>query len=222
MKMSRLPSSRQLKAFSRRAIAAASALAVSIIKRRTAQGRAIGGGAFPSYSADYSKKKAGSGRNSYPADLTVTGELLGALKVLRVESATRAIIGWSGQHRKYSFEQVKDKEGKTRMRRVLVAGPLRQIKRGKNAGKLRPAPKATIARYRVVKQNGTVPYAVLIPALNKLRPFFGISRDERAELVRVFQATMDAQIADHAQKIDNMEASEWARSYDPTNGLLIR
>lgn len=92
---------------------AAAREAVTRITTRTARGVDAHGRPFAPYSPDYLALRQAAGRGS-TVDLTLTGQLLRALRVLRVEP-DRVIIGWEGQHRVTRFSAPKT--------------------RGKNAGK---------------------------------------------------------------------------------------
>lgn len=94
----RTPSTADAQAASRAAIEAAAIEAVGIITRRTARGVSATGAAFVEYTPRYAAQRAASGRKAKPPDLTLTGTMLRALRVLRVVSPKRAIIGWEGQH----------------------------------------------------------------------------------------------------------------------------
>lgn len=70
--------------------------AVGVIQRRTARGLDMHGRTFVPYSIEYGAKRADDGRNTSPVDLTLTGGLLAALKILRTEKAIdvmRSFIG---------------------------------------------------------------------------------------------------------------------------------
>lgn len=85
----------------RRAIKAVGVEAVSIIRRRTAAGIDMHGKAFAPYVENYRADKVESGRTGSP-DLTLTGQMLGNLQVLKSEER-RVTIGFSGQHRASHF-----------------------------------------------------------------------------------------------------------------------
>jgi len=143
----RLPTTQDARSASELAIRKAAIKAVSIILRRTAKGIDARGAPFRPYSKPYAKLKASSGRNASPPDLTLTGTLLRGLRLLRVESPRRAIIGWEGQH--------------------VARSPLAR----KGARGLR-----------------SVPYSVLVPALNRRRRFFSIESAADVAAIRAVYA----------------------------------
>lgn len=98
------PSVDQFRAALALAVRAAAVEAIKIIKIRTARGRDIHGRVFPRYSERYGRDKKASGRRVNPPDLTLTGQMLGALKELRAEPR-RAVIGWEGQRRAVRFRR---------------------------------------------------------------------------------------------------------------------
>lgn len=141
----RLPATDDAKKHSRLAITRASLQAISGIQRDTARGIDMRGRRFVAYDPDYAEVRRESGRNASPPDLTLTGTMLRALRLLRVDSPKRAVIGWEGQHT------------------------------------TRDALASTREGGRPVR---TVPYVVLVPALQARRPFFGVVRRERVQQVR--------------------------------------
>lgn len=151
-----LPTRHDVTTSSRLAITRAALQAISGIQQDTAKGISAAGVPFAPYSSRYAKRRTESGRTAHPVTLTLTGTMLRGLRLLRVESDTRAIIGWEGQHS---------------TRDTLATKP------GKNG------------RSRV----RTVPYAVLVPALNRKRRFFAIARDERRrKILDVYRKTLSS------------------------------
>jgi len=162
IKLSRLPSRAELDQILAVAMKAVAIEATKIIKERTAKGVDVHGGDFAPYSAKYAREKGGSGRNTSPVDMTVTGALLNDLKLLRVVDSTHAIIGWEGQHRQYQFK------------------PLAQPR------KLRDGSMQT---YTEVSTAKTVSYLDLVTGLTEKKgEFFGIeAADELARLATVLE-----------------------------------
>ena len=167
--LKRLPTRSELENICHRAMKAVAQEAVTIIIRRTAQGLDADGNEFAPYSTDYGNKKAMAGRQADRVDLTVTGDLLNKLKLLRVEDVARVIIGWGpAQHRSYEF--VKGAKG-----------------RGKNRGAYGPG------AYQLKITKKTVSIADIVEGLSAKRDFFAIrSPDEIARLVAIF----DRHVAD--------------------------
>lgn len=160
--------------------------AVSIITRRTAKGISSNGSAFKPYTPWYARRKGATGRNSAPPDLTLTGTMLRALRVLRVDPRGQRIwIGWEGQHT---------------TRNVLggySAGRFLQIDQGRvsalDARPLRKKEAAFVKRASAQSraQILSTPYAVLVPRLDRLRPFFHLDlKAERNQVREVINATM--------------------------------
>jgi len=83
---------------SRKAIERAALAAASIITQRTARGLDARGRLFAPYTEDYAALRLANGRNAGRVDLTSSGTMLRALRVLGVVSGRRAVIGWEGQH----------------------------------------------------------------------------------------------------------------------------
>ena len=188
----RLPSTQDARNASELAIRKAAIKAVSIILRRTAKGIDARGAPFRPYSKPYAKLKASTGRNATPPDLTLTGTLLRGLRLLRVESPRRAIIGWEGQH---STRRIFNRSfGITRLRQLtqgrasgLAQGPITQ-----EEAKFLAA--ANLQRNKERKARGetagrvTMPYSVLVPALNKRRRFFSIESAADVAAIRAVYA----------------------------------
>lgn len=156
----RVPSAQQIRSAVRESLKTVGVEATSIIKTRTAKGISADGGQFRPYTPAYARLKRLSGRKSDPPDLTVSGKLLGNLKVLRITDDLRVVIGFEGQH---------------------LSRPLRR----------RGAKKRKGAQYAAQ----SVPYATLVEALDRLRPFFRITRqDELQRLARAFEREMTARL----------------------------
>lgn len=119
----RLPTGTDAREASEAAIRKAALKALSLILRRTAKGIDARGAIFRPYGARYAKAKAEAGRNASPPDLTLTGTLLRGLRLLRVESPRRAIIGWEGQHvaRNPLAKKVKGRRASKRLHSVAYA-----------------------------------------------------------------------------------------------------
>jgi hypothetical protein len=114
-----LPTRQDVEAAGRRAIERAALQAVSGIARATAKGVDADGRPFVAYTRAYAAKKQASGRNVVPPDLTLTGTMLRALRVLRIVSSKRAVIGWEGQHlTRDTLAPRAGKRGRSRMRSV--------------------------------------------------------------------------------------------------------
>lgn len=94
----RLPTPKDATDHSRLAITRAALQAISGITRDTRSGVDMHGRAFVPYSPEYAAARLESGRKADPPDLTLTGTMLRALRVLRVDGPRRAVIGWEGQH----------------------------------------------------------------------------------------------------------------------------
>lgn len=181
---------------------AAAPAAVGIVQRRTAQGNDLHGRAFRPYSKGYAERKAETGRNVGTVNLTVTGELLRRLRVLRAEGL-RVIIGFEGQHRDWRFSRVdeawqkiehagatRDSRGRQRINNRYVreyeriAGKGKRLKGGRRAG------------YTIERLPTTTPMASVVLGNNRLRPFFGIvMRHEINVLVQAAQRAIDAELA---------------------------
>lgn len=180
----RLPDRSDIQSSSQLAMERAAIHAVSIIQRRTAKGQGVRGPFVP-YSRAYAAKRAATGRNTSPVDLTLTGTMLRGLRVLRVEpTGRRAWIGWEGQHT---------------TRNVIggySAGRYLQIEQGRvgrlDARPLRKKEAAFVkrasaqARARIL----SVPYALLIAGLERKRPFFDLTKAEADEVRQVFRRTI--------------------------------
>lgn len=107
---------------------AAAPAAVGIVQRRTAQGTDVNGRAFRPYSASYGALRQASGRSGRP-DLTLTGEMLRRLRVLRADGL-RVIIGFEGQHRVVTL--AKGRGGRTRVKRSPRTVPMASVVLGNN------------------------------------------------------------------------------------------
>lgn len=180
----RLPTGADARAASEAAIRKAAIKAVSLILRRTAQGIDARGAPFKPYSARYAAKKAASGRKGSPPDLTLTGTLLRGLRLLRVETVRRAIIGWEGQH--VARNPLAGFSVSTAQKLFGVGrGPLSR----KQSGVLARASKQARTALH------TVAYAVLVPALNRRRRFFAIeSAADKAAVRKVYVDTLAAEM----------------------------
>lgn len=187
----RLPATDDAKKHSRLAITRASLQAISGIQRDTARGIDMRGRRFVAYDPDYAEARRESGRNASPPDLTLTGTMLRALRLLRVDSPKRAVIGWEGQH---ATRDVLAGYGANRFLQLdqgrvsrLDSRPLR---RGE-AAFIRRA--STQARQQI----RVVPYFKLVMGLQRRRPFFGVVRRERVRQVReVYTRTLRDGLAD--------------------------
>lgn len=107
------PSRKDIEAVLHKARLAAAVEAVAIIKRRTAAGVDARGKPFPAYTPEYAKAKGASGRKSSPPDLTASGAMLGALRVL---PGAKPRIGWQGSRPAVRFAR-KGKKGGTTLKR---------------------------------------------------------------------------------------------------------
>lgn len=168
--------------------------AVSIITRRTAKGIGSDGTAFKPYTPAYARRKAATGRNVVPPDLTLTGTMLRGLRVLRVEpSGKRAWIGWEGQHT---------------TRNVFALAPYSAPRAARLLGEsfpLRPEANDVINRVNALKRREarrrgraitSIAYAKLIPALDSRRPFFHLDlAAERNQVREVIQTTMTKRLS---------------------------
>lgn len=187
-----LPTRQDVEAAGRRAIERAALQAVSGIARATAKGVDADGRPFVAYTRAYAKRKQASGRNVVPPDLTLTGTMLRALRVLRIVSSKRAVIGWEGQH---VTRRLWNKSfGITRLRQLtqgrvsgLSQGPITQ-----EEAKFLAA--ANRQRNKDRKEKGqkmaSVPYAKLVPALNRKRKFFFIGRALAQKIREVYMASL--------------------------------
>jgi hypothetical protein len=159
-----LPTRQDVTTSSRLAITRAALQAISGIKQDTGKGIDATGAVFRPYTRQYATRRTDSGRKSSPPDLTLTGTMLRGLRLLRVESDTRAIIGWEGQHStRDALARRSGAKGRSRIR--------------------------------------SVPYAVLVPALNRKRRFFAIARDERRrKILDVYRKTLSAGLKAQMQR----------------------
>lgn len=183
-----LPSVGDYREASRMAITRCAVQVVSWIQRDTAKGIDVNGNPFVPYTKEYAARKRLSGRRVDVPDLSLTGTLVRGLHVLRVESGTRAVIGWEGQHT---------------ARNVLAlagysAGRLRQIQTGSVRGASIQGPlspeefnflkRAKSQRGQQLKAQGqnivSVAYAILVPSLNRKRRFFASPRAERQAILK--------------------------------------
>ena len=163
-----LPTRADVETAGRLAISRAALQAISGIQRDTAKGIGSGGGTFVPYTRAYALAKQASGRRIDPPDLTLTGTMLRALRLLRVEGPRRAIIGWEGQH-------------VTRSLLAKSAGAFSML------DSRRTIKKRTTSSRRV----RAVAYATLVPALDRRRRFFHLERADRVRQVReVYARTM--------------------------------
>jgi hypothetical protein len=188
IRLGKVPSRNQLEGIFKAALAAAAVEATNIIRERASKGRDVDGNSFRKYSDKYSATKGSSGRNTDPVDLTLSGEMLGALQVLRVESPTLAWIGWSGQHKGEKF--VRLKRGRKGVLVTNRRGQKFAIKRSRLIGPVRESDRFKI-RAELKSTGKAVPYKDLIDGLQRNRKFFGISRPEEiARLVKVYEAAV--------------------------------
>lgn len=192
----RLPDRSDIQSSAQLAMERAAIHAVSIIQRRTAKGQGVRG-PFAPYTKAYAAKRAATGRNTSPVDLTLTGTLIRGLRVLRVEpTGRRSWIGWEGQHTTrdvFAHLPYSDR----RMRQVFglptepEIGPLRK----KDARKLGRAQRFLARANRQKKQAAknairSVSYALLVAGLEGKRPFFDLTEAEAAEVREVFRRTI--------------------------------
>lgn len=194
----RLPDRSDIQSSSQLAMERAAIHAVSIIQRRTAKGQGVRG-PFAPYSRAYAAKRAATGRNTSPVDLTLTGTMLRGLRVLRVEpTGRRAWIGWEGQHTTRnviglaptSMGRILDVlnvgAGRDRVQTPLTGAQDRAIRRFQSADKS--------ARRKRLRAKGreilSVPYALLIAGLERKRPFFDLTKAEADEVRQVFRRTI--------------------------------
>lgn len=191
-----IPDRSDVQSVSQLALERAAIHAVSIIQRRTAKGQGVRGPFVP-YSRAYAAKRAATGRNTSPVDLTLTSTMLRGLRVLQVEpTGRRAWIGWEGQHTTRDvFAGLPYSE--RRMRQVFGMkvnpdiGPLRK----KDARKLGRAQRFLARANRQKKQAAktvirSVSYADLIAGLETNRPFFDLTKAEADEVREVFRRTI--------------------------------
>jgi phage gpG-like protein len=166
--------------------------AIGIIRRRTAQGLDVEGNAFKSYSTKYAEKRAQSGRNTNPVDLTLGGDMLAAMVVLEV-TPERALIGFQGSSTPYAFVRFRTAKGKVSTRRVKNAnGTSVQIKytlkRYSGHHSTAELAQATLTGRKLAK-HAPVANAVKAKAHNDgsgrlpRRHFFGLSETERREVL---------------------------------------
>lgn len=94
----RIPSVAEIRDAGRLAITRAALQAISGIKQDTARGIDARGAFFAPYTARYAAARLATGRRASPVTLNLTGALMRGLRLLRVDSPRRAIIGWEGQH----------------------------------------------------------------------------------------------------------------------------
>lgn len=192
-----LPTRQDVEAAGRRAIERAALQAVSGIARATAKGVDADGRPFVAYTRAYAAKKQASGRNVVPPDLTLTGTMLRALRVLRIVSSKRAVIGWEGQHV---------------TRPVLTgfgAGRFRQIAQGRvsrlDQTPLTPAQAAFVKKAgqqaRAKKGMRTVSYLKLVTNLNKRRKFFFIGAALAKKIREVYMASLREGVKQAAQSV---------------------
>lgn len=182
-----LPTLRDVTTSSRLAITRAALQAITGMKIDTAKGIDAAGRPFVPYAKKYAAKREASGRNGAPPDLTLTGTMLRALRLLRVESDTRAIIGWEGQH---TTRNVLAGFGATRFRQLAQGRVSRLDQTPLRSGEAAFVKRASAqARARV----RTVPYIKLVQGLNRRRRFFAIARDERRrKILDVYRKTLSS------------------------------
>ncbi|MDP3767025.1 MAG: hypothetical protein Q8S13_03340 [Dehalococcoidia bacterium] len=198
------PPSATLEAWLKKALAQAALAAILEIRKRTAAGREIDGGAFAPYTPEYAKLKREAGRNTVviqsqvlsvsgggsfavqevgagAPNLTLSGQMLRNLKVLRT-GRRNAVIGFDGQHI------------------GMRIGKLKRTKRGKiSKGRKRNV----VAETRALHSEGlssmsvgtTAPMASIVTGVSTKRPFLGVRRaDERARVTAAAQRVLDEQI----------------------------
>lgn len=187
----------------KRPMQAAADKAVAIIRERTARGLTMHGQPMRAYTKGYAERKRETGRSDAP-NLTLTGELLNNLKRKSVSSDGRsAVIGFEGSHRDTRFERVasayarfqhvgrdertgraKGSDGRFLADYARIDGAGKKMKSGFRAG------------FTLKRLASTTPYAVIVPALQRQRPFFGIVLPrEIAEIVATYQRVLDEEIA---------------------------
>lgn len=206
-----LPTRAQLLSSNRKAQKTMGQKAVEIIRARTKAGRAYDGSNFPAYTPEYAAKRAGAGLQVTP-NLTISGELLKDLSVLRLDGEARVIIGWRGTHRGRRLtavsrvKQVLDAAGGThavtvfsRVRAAIDSnGSL--IRRDAFTG---PVQKKglKIQRYRVTKSGaeGITPYEGMVRGLSRKFRFFGIRLAEEVTLLaQAYKAALGADLMANA------------------------
>jgi hypothetical protein len=192
IRMGRGPSRAQMDAAARKALKAVGAQAASLIRRNAEAGLDERGNPLAPYSTNYRWKKAGSGRNVNPVDLTLSGKLLGALKPLRVEGR-KIIVGWEGQRRAVALIQTA-----TNRRFNKALRKARALTRaGKKPRKRKVSGNALMkATFRLKSYKGkTVAYASQVAGLLRKRPFFGIKRqDDLRALIATAQRVIGEEI----------------------------
>lgn len=155
------------------------ALAIGRIKRRTGQGLDVNGSKFTAYSAGYATQRKAAGRNADPPTLLLTGAMLGSMQVL-TNDGERAVIGFAGSSAKVSFAKRKRVlRGKAYARREKVGGVWVTRKKGD-----------VIATHTFRETNQQIPNAMKALWNDRgggkvpRRHFFGLSKDDKRELVR--------------------------------------
>jgi hypothetical protein len=146
----------------------AAAHAIGIIKRRTEQGVDVDGAAFKAYSPAYAKLRAGSGRNVDPVDLTLAGDMLASMTVLDV-TPERALIGFQGSSTAYQFQRLRTKKGTPTSKKTRTGRATHALARKPSRKPVANAVKAAAIDRGLGK--------------NPVRHFFGLSADERREVL---------------------------------------
>lgn len=180
-----------MRVITRKALKVVAEAAVKRIVERTQSGLDIDGKPFAPYTPAYRDLKAGSGRPVNPPNLTASGDLLRLMRVLRLEDG-RVVIGWKRQpHRQFLFE----KRGRTRAvldphqglfpRRAIV-GPVQHTPL---PGRKRPqALFITKTKLRLQRDGKEAQIEDIVKGLQHKRPFFGVGKEDTAELAKLFKA----------------------------------
>jgi hypothetical protein len=164
-----------------RALKAAATRGTFIIKTRTARGVDADGKPFKPYSRRYQILKVSTGRSISPPDLTLSGAMLGNLKILRVQKR-QVVIGFEGTHRRHRFSR--------RSRKSFVS-----VRTGPKVSTT--AGKRTLKRTTSGGQQETVPMAKVVLGNDRVRPFFHLrSPADRKDVIGEAQAELDRLIRD--------------------------
>ena len=152
-------------------------LAIGRIKRRTGQGKDVDGQPFAPYSRRYARQREQSGRSSKPPTLLLSGAMLASMKVLQSD-ATKAVIGFSGSSARGKFTK--------RTRKVRTDNG-----QGLGTRRVTMATKTKSGSTHTFQAQDTQIANALKAAWNDrgeghtpVRHFFGLSREEKRELVK--------------------------------------
>ena len=157
----------------------AAAHAVSIIKLRTSRGVDVHGAAFAAYSARWAKLRAGSGRQTQPVNLTLTGAMLASMTVLEITPG-RALIGFQGASSPAAFRRMRtEKRRKPTSKKTARGGRITHVLTRATGSQDKPVANSLKA---FALHNGTK----TIPA----RPFFDLSEEERRKVIAEAASTL--------------------------------